>query len=1209
MRKTILTAILAVSCSLPAMSRPPQHTFTVGKAEIMHGEDSPLFHPDKLYWGEGVISSGATEIVAMQQTLSSGTSLADIRAITYEDGAPVIEDGKLYISASTRTAGSGIAILALTLGTGELEFTGTVTSLMQGKFWKIAAPHIMYDRGRKLWQVTTPYHSPANHLLWVATAFNDLRFGVTTLDFKSLDYEKPMRGDEDCQIFYDGEMRKWIMIYASTRQSDGSAGEFILRLQTSDSPDGGFKDYSYQTGVSATGVTTTIIGGKRYVLSGNQRSEEANRYSVWSYPEMEFVCDLDIDIDDGASRSWNNLTPVPEGNGTRYVLMGFDRQASTDEDNWTYGNNYFLYSRQRNPGLEFPMKDGNGNVLREASTDFPVQVQDLQMLRRGSRRIAFQDILLGKIDLEYDITTPRGNVYPSIVGPSLIYDGGCLKLPAGDRNDAAILAGIHHPLANYIMPLDGIADGDSRYLYIGSKEGECAAKVIATRIASNIRVSFDSGADKPVKLGTFFCPAENSHKLRIAFSISNLTGKFSCFVFCHCNGGIDRQSVISRNNPHVTALDTLASLSVGNGGFAVTVDVTGLQTWPEKYSGGVSLGTMSDWGWHSFPNPEGYRFEEVLKPFDFGRASKEELYACQFPPGRQNDAADWFRINPHRLHLGLVGFEDLSPEEISGIDQTLDIWKGVIRSSFSRNGKKTSVGTCVAPGSDMMCVSIDSQEILPVSLRFAYPTGEYDEEYGDWTKDNLHSTKILSSHGGVTVLERSLDDTKYYVTIRTEGASKPRMAGPNKVVVTPKSGEWSFSVEYSHDLHVRPSGYEDAFKSTASWWNEYWQSGAIVDFGRCTDPRAPELERRVVLSQYLTAIQCAGDNPPQETGLTYNSWHGKPHLEMTWWHQVHFAYWGHPEILSRTMSWLEAVAPVARDIARRQGMDGLRWMKMTDPSGREAPSNTGSFLIWQQPHYIYYAELLRRSGLDVSAYEGLVQETAECMASLLTYEPEKGRYVLQGCIPAQEATFAVEKTVNPPYELAYWRYALCIAQQWRERAGKPRDPLWDDMIERISPLASKDGLYLGAESEPDTYSIKSLYSDHMSVLAAIGILPDSPLADRSLMKNTLDWVMDNWNWDKTWGWDFPMTSMTAARLGLPVAAVDALLMDTRTNTYLPNGHNYQNSTLRLYLPGNGGLLTAVALMCAGWEGCTQKNPGFPKDGSWDVRWEGLLPQP
>ena len=134
-------------------------------------------------------------------------------------------------------------------------------------------------------------------------------------------------------------------------------------------------------------------------------------------------------------------------------------------------------------------------------------------------------------------------------------------------------------------------------------------------------------------------------------------------------------------------------------------------------------------------------------------------------------------------------------------------------------------------------------------------------------------------------------------------------------------------------------------------------------------------------------------------------------------------------------------------------------------------------------------------------------------------------------------------------------------------------------------------------------------SDHMAVLGSVGILPMNKLIRDDYMKNTLHWVWDNWNWGKTWGWDYPMTAMNATRLGEPEKAVGALLMDKRTNTYLLNGHNYQDARLRCYLPGNGGLLTAVALMCAGWDGCQVKNPGFPQDGKWDVRWEGLSPMP
>ena len=40
-------------------------------------------------------------------------------------------------------------------------------------------------------------------------------------------------------------------------------------------------------------------------------------------------------------------------------------------------------------------------------------------------------------------------------------------------------------------------------------------------------------------------------------------------------------------------------------------------------------------------------------------------------------------------------------------------------------------------------------------------------------------------------------------------------------------------------------------------------------------------------------------------------------------------------------------------------------------------------------------------------------------------------------------------------------------------------------------------------------------------------------------------------WGQTWGWDYPMTAMTAARLGETGMAVDALLLESEKNRYLP----------------------------------------------------------
>lgn len=695
------------------------------------------------------------------------------------------------------------------------------------------------------------------------------------------------------------------------------------------------------------------------------------------------------------------------------------------------------------------------------------------------------------------------------------------------------------------------------------------------------------------------------------FYAAALTLPLQAFVACQSATAIDRKALVERNNPHITSIDTLASLSVGNGEFAVTVDVTGLQTFPEVYSKGVPLGTQSQWGWHSFSNPENLKFEETLKDYDFGRG-RLEPYSVQFnEKGRAHDAANWYRVNPHRLHLGALGFADLNPDQITDIDQTLDMWDGEIRSDFKVDGTPVSVRTYVHPERDMVAASIKSEKRLPVALRLPYPTGGHCDDACNWDADSLHSTEIVSSDANHAILRHTLDSTSYYINLAWTGAEAPVLTGPNTATITPVADEWTVSATFTPELTDTASPtLAETRDASSAYWTDFWKKGGVVDFSQCTDPRAKELERRVVLSQYLLAIQCAGSTPPQETGLTYNSWFGKFHMEMIWWHQAQFALWGHEDLLNRTLPWYESSAGVARDIAARQGFKGLRWMKMTDPSGIEAPSKVGSFLIWQQPHLIYLAELAYRANQDtavINRYYDLVQGTAEFMADFADKD-SLGRYTLRGIIPAQETLRAAE-TVNPPFELSYWHFGLNTAQKWRERKGEPRVAEWDEIVAALSPLAAKDSLYLAAETAPETYSDIRLTSDHMAVLAAVGILPASPLVQPDIMDNTFDWVYDNWNWDKTWGWDYPTTAMNAVRLGHPDKAINALLMDKRTNTYLPNGHNYQDNRLRCYLPGNGGLLTAVALMCAGWDGCETENPGFPKDGTWDVRWEGIKPMP
>jgi hypothetical protein len=222
-------------------------------------------------------------------------------------------------------------------------------------------------------------------------------------------------------------------------------------------------------------------------------------------------------------------------------------------------------------------------------------------------------------------------------------------------------------------------------------------------------------------------------------------------------------------------------------------------------------------------------------------------------------------------------------------------------------------------------------------------------------------------------------------------------------------------------------------------------------------------------------------------------------------------------------------------------------------------------------------------------------------------------------IPAQE-NHPARDTWNPTFELAYWSFGLRVAQRWRERLGMKRSADWDRIIAQLSALPVSDklqfvasrqaeayrtseGVYLAHENCPQTFTERNY--DHPSMLGALGMLPGDRV-DRETMGRTLKKVISEWQWDKTWGWDYALSAMTAARLGETKLAVDLLLKETEKNHYLVNGHNWQRANLPCYLPGNGGLLYAMAMMSGGWRGApAHRAPGFPADGSWHVRVEGL----
>ena len=605
---------------------------------------------------------------------------------------------------------------------------------------------------------------------------------------------------------------------------------------------------------------------------------------------------------------------------------------------------------------------------------------------------------------------------------------------------------------------------------------------------------------------------------------------------------IDREALVRRNNVLVEGFDSLASLSVGNGNFAFTTDLTGLQTFYFEYENGVPLGTQSNWGWHTNPNTENYQWNETLKYWDMEGRKVPYRHQLKNPP-RAQAACNYFRENPHRLHLGMIGLvltktngEKALISDIKNARHQLDMWTGKITSEFEFEGEPVKVEVYCHQDKDLVSAHIESPLIakgkLAVQWTFPAAVAKNTHPGYDFSSPEKHQSVLENVNEHEVVIKRTLDSTHYQVAIGWKGEGVIEKTAEHQYQLQPNGNTIEFSCLFAPEItDLNLADFASTKANNDHAWKEFWENGGVVDFSACTDPRAKELERRTVLSQYLTKIQSSGDLPPAETGLTYNSWYGKFHLEMTWWHIAHFASWQRSRYIEKQLDYYSKIYDVALQTAKDQGYKGVRWPKMIGPDGENSPSSVGSYLIWQQPHIIWFAEQMYRqnpSKETLEKYKKLVFATAEFMADFPVWSEEQQRYNLEPpLIPAQEH-WSCETTTNPPFELAYWYWGLSTAQKWRERLQLPNEKKWENVRLKLAVPDQANGVYLGIEGAVDSYNNIELMRDHPVVLGAYGILPVWDKIDPEIMRNTMHVIAQRWDWPTTWGWDYPMAAISGS---------------------------------------------------------------------------------
>jgi len=679
-------------------------------------------------------------------------------------------------------------------------------------------------------------------------------------------------------------------------------------------------------------------------------------------------------------------------------------------------------------------------------------------------------------------------------------------------------------------------------------------------------------------------------------------------------GSINRKEVVQRHTLHLSDVSEQGPTQVGNGHFAYGFDITGMQTLHDRFS------TMSDWSWHTSPPPAG------LTAADYTRPQVEvdgRMVPFDLPDPKQPALSQWLAANPHRFNLGRIGLwlkkadgSAAGAADLQNTRQHFDLWSATAVSTFTLEGQPVKVTTVGDPREDAVAFKIESPLLaanrLGVFMDFPYAGQGVFSSGSDYHKPQHHTT-TLKTFPEKLVFDRGMDSTRYRITVNTDRAFQLVKEAEHRFRLSTLNGN-GLELVVAFDSHNASHGeknlaFGDVLRRSRSYWPEFWNSGGFIDLSGSRDSRWKELERRIVLSQFAMKINASGDQPPQETGLVSNSWYGRFHYEMIIWHMAHYALWNRWPLLNTSLQVYRDHLPGAVSRASEQGYAGARFPKCTGPDGREWPHPIHAFLVWQQPHPVFFAALDYRAHPSAATLEKwlpVVEASANFLASYASFDSLENRYVLKGPISFVSENNDYYKDRNPAFELVYWRYGLRTARELRAKAGLPENPLWNKVYQQLAPVPVKNGLYEQWENADSMWT--KLNFEHPALLGIYGLLPGDGV-DPEVMRATFEKVTECWKWDTGWGWDFPMAAMTAARLGKSEDAVNLLLHSSPKNSYdshafVGGGNPYP------YFPANGGLLYAVAFMTAGWEGDGGRaEPGFPKNGSWVVKWEGLEKAP
>ncbi|RZK77980.1 MAG: hypothetical protein EOO92_11985 [Pedobacter sp.] len=292
------------------------------------------------------LNSGKMQIRNVEMALTVGVGLADIRAITYENGDAFLDNGRIWYTASIR--GRALphhiqGVFSMNPTVFDIKLEGIIVfDRKDGLLRNEIASHIFYDRKQQLWRgITTGFSAYANPTtekkqLLAVESKKDPRFGFSVMVAAPFG----IVGDiEDPHILFDESVKKWRIL---TCENNGGYKAIILESASWN------KEYKKIAGPvhnNSTGTSIQKVNGKLYCFSGSA----AQKLFVYSYPDLKELGSLKMDLPPwdttSGSRVWPNVVQLPEGYPFKFIALMMDRfnYPGLKGQNWSYGALYLYH--------------------------------------------------------------------------------------------------------------------------------------------------------------------------------------------------------------------------------------------------------------------------------------------------------------------------------------------------------------------------------------------------------------------------------------------------------------------------------------------------------------------------------------------------------------------------------------------------------------------------------------------------------------------------------------------------------------------------------------------------------------------------------------------------------------------------------------------------------------------------------------------------